>query len=127
MDKKDVYKRQGRTRVPKGGTDMVRAAVSLCGIELDNPVIPASGTFGYGYTFAELYDIMILYMICMRGIILSVLKMLLRILTDSLRKKIKRSMMFWVGIVKRRKINSYQFTVYVIHALGYDDRVLYGL
>lgn len=36
---------------------MVRAAVSLCGIELDNPVIPASGTFGYGYTFAELYDI----------------------------------------------------------------------
>ena len=36
---------------------MVRAAVSLCGIELDTPVIPASGTFGYGYTFAELYDI----------------------------------------------------------------------
>lgn len=31
---------------------MVRAAVSLCGIELDNPIIPASGTFGYGYTFA---------------------------------------------------------------------------
>ena len=29
----------------------------LCGIELDNPVIPASGTFGYGYEFAELYDI----------------------------------------------------------------------
>ena len=31
--------------------------VSLCGIELDNPVIPASGTFGYGYEFADLYDI----------------------------------------------------------------------
>ena len=31
--------------------------VSLCGIKLDNPVIPASGTFGYGYEFAELYDI----------------------------------------------------------------------
>ncbi len=31
--------------------------VSLCGIEMDNPVIPASGTFGYGYEFAELYDI----------------------------------------------------------------------
>ncbi len=31
--------------------------VSLCGIELDNPVIPASGTFGFGYEFAELYDI----------------------------------------------------------------------
>lgn len=31
--------------------------VTLCDIELDNPVIPASGTFGYGYEFAELYDI----------------------------------------------------------------------
>ncbi len=31
--------------------------VNLCGIELDNPVIPAPGTFGYGYEFAELYDI----------------------------------------------------------------------
>ncbi len=34
-----------------------RLKVSLCGIELDNPVIPASGTFGFGYEFAELYDI----------------------------------------------------------------------
>ena len=32
-------------------------SVNLCGIELDNPIIPASGTFGYGYEFAELYDI----------------------------------------------------------------------
>lgn len=32
-------------------------SVSLCGIELSNPVIPASGTFGYGYEYAELYDI----------------------------------------------------------------------
>lgn len=31
--------------------------VTLCGIPLDNPVIPASGTFGYGYEFAALYDI----------------------------------------------------------------------
>lgn len=31
--------------------------VNLCGIELANPIIPASGTFGYGYEFAELYDI----------------------------------------------------------------------
>ncbi len=31
--------------------------VNLCGITLDNPVIPASGTFGYGYEFSELYDI----------------------------------------------------------------------
>ena len=36
---------------------MERLKVNLCGIELDNPVIPASGTFGYGYEFAELYDI----------------------------------------------------------------------
>ena len=32
-------------------------SIQLCGIELDNPVIPASGTFGYGYEFAEIYDI----------------------------------------------------------------------
>ena len=32
-------------------------SVTLCGIELENPVIPASGTFGYGYEFADLYDI----------------------------------------------------------------------
>lgn len=32
-------------------------SVNLCGIALDNPVIPASGTFGYGYEYAELYDI----------------------------------------------------------------------
>ena len=32
-------------------------SVNLCGISLSNPVIPASGTFGYGYEFAELYDI----------------------------------------------------------------------
>ena len=36
---------------------MVNTKVNLCGITLDNPVIPASGTFGYGYEFAELYDI----------------------------------------------------------------------
>ena len=36
---------------------MGRLSVNLCGIQLDNPVIPASGTFGYGYEFAELYDI----------------------------------------------------------------------
>ncbi len=32
-------------------------SVNLCGIKLDNPVIPASGTFGYGYEYAQLYDI----------------------------------------------------------------------
>ena len=36
---------------------MVNTKVTLCGVELDNPVIPASGTFGYGHEFAELYDI----------------------------------------------------------------------
>ncbi len=36
---------------------MVKTATTLCGIEMSNPVIPASGTFGYGYEFAELYDI----------------------------------------------------------------------
>lgn len=36
---------------------MGRLSVNLCGIELDNPVIPASGAFGYGYEYAELYDI----------------------------------------------------------------------
>lgn len=36
---------------------MGRLSTELCGITLDNPVIPASGTFGYGYEFAELYDI----------------------------------------------------------------------
>ena len=35
----------------------VNTQVTLCGIEMDNPIIPASGTFGYGYEFAELYDI----------------------------------------------------------------------
>ena len=36
---------------------MVDTKVNLLGITLDNPVIPASGTFGFGYEFAELYDI----------------------------------------------------------------------
>lgn len=36
---------------------MVRTEVTLCGIKLDNPLIPASGTFGYGKEFSELYDI----------------------------------------------------------------------
>ncbi len=36
---------------------MVSLKTELCGIELDNPIIPASGTFGFGYEFAEIYDI----------------------------------------------------------------------
>ncbi len=41
--------------------------VDLCGITLDNPIIPASGTFGYGYEFAELYDINILGTFSFKG------------------------------------------------------------
>ena len=36
---------------------MNKTSVNLCGIELDNPIIPASGTFGFGYEFAEIYEI----------------------------------------------------------------------
>lgn len=46
---------------------MGRLSVSLCGIPLDNPVIPASGTFGYGYEFAELYDINVLGTFSFKG------------------------------------------------------------
>ena len=42
-------------------------SVSLCGIKLSNPVIPASGTFGYGREFAELYDINILGTFSFKG------------------------------------------------------------
>jgi len=41
--------------------------VELCGITLDNPVIPASGTFGYGYEFAEFYDINVLGTFSFKG------------------------------------------------------------
>jgi len=41
----------------QGGDNMVDTKVNLSGLTLDNPVIPASGTFGFGYEFAELYDI----------------------------------------------------------------------
>ncbi len=46
---------------------MGRLSVSLCGIELDNPIIPASGTFGYGYEYADLYDINILGTFSFKG------------------------------------------------------------
>ena len=41
--------------------------VNLCGVELENPIIPASGTFGYGYEFAELYDINLLGSFSFKG------------------------------------------------------------
>ncbi len=46
---------------------MGRLNVTLCGIELDNPIIPASGTFGYGYEYADLYDINILGTFSFKG------------------------------------------------------------
>ena len=46
---------------------MGKLSVNLCGIELDNPVIPASGTFGYGYEYAELYDINVLGTFSFKG------------------------------------------------------------
>ncbi|MBO5935513.1 MAG: dihydroorotate dehydrogenase [Clostridia bacterium] len=46
---------------------MVNTKVNLSGIELDNPLIPASGTFGFGYEFAELYDINILGSFSFKG------------------------------------------------------------
>lgn len=46
---------------------MVKTNVNLCGIELDNPIIPASGTFGFGYEFAELYDINVLGTFSFKG------------------------------------------------------------
>lgn len=46
---------------------MAELKVNLCGIEIDNPIIPASGTFGYGYEFAELYDINILGTFSFKG------------------------------------------------------------
>ncbi|MBO7341733.1 MAG: dihydroorotate dehydrogenase [Clostridia bacterium] len=46
---------------------MGKLNVDLCGITLDNPVIPASGTFGFGYEFAELYDINVLGTFSFKG------------------------------------------------------------
>ena len=46
---------------------MVNTKIELSGIELDNPLIPASGTFGFGYEFADLYDINILGSFSFKG------------------------------------------------------------
>ena len=46
---------------------MVNTRINLCGIEMDNPIIPASGTFGFGYEFAELYDINVLGTFSFKG------------------------------------------------------------
>ena len=46
---------------------MVDLRTSLCGVQLDNPVIPASGTFGFGYEFNDIYDINVLGAISIKG------------------------------------------------------------
>jgi len=46
---------------------MVDLKVNLCGLELDNPIIPASGTFGYGFEFKDFYDLNILGSISLKG------------------------------------------------------------
>ncbi len=46
---------------------MGKLSVNLCGVELENPVIPASGAFGFGYEFAELYDINVLGTFSFKG------------------------------------------------------------
>ena len=46
---------------------MVNTSVNLAGLRLSNPVIPASGTFGFGYEFAEFYDIDVLGSISLKG------------------------------------------------------------
>ena len=50
---------------------MDRLSVSLCGIELANPIIPASGTFGYGHEFSQFYDLDLLGTFSMKGTTLS--------------------------------------------------------
>ena len=61
---------QGRTGTAEGGdtvAEIKNTKVELCGITLDNPIIPASGTFGYGYEFSELYDINMLGTFSFKG------------------------------------------------------------
>ena len=50
---------------------MGRLSVSPCGIELTNPIIPASGTFGYGHEFSQFYDLDLLGTFSMKGTTLS--------------------------------------------------------
>ena len=46
---------------------MVNTKVNLCGITIDNPIIPASGCFGYGKEFSEFYDINMLGTFSFKG------------------------------------------------------------
>jgi dihydroorotate dehydrogenase len=46
---------------------VVDTSINLSGLHLSNPIIPASGTFGFGYEFAEIYDINILGSFSFKG------------------------------------------------------------
>ena len=46
---------------------MVDLTVNLAGLEMDNPVVPASGTFGFGKEFKDIYDINILGSFSFKG------------------------------------------------------------
>ena len=58
---------QRRSGFQEGVAGLGRLSVTLCGIELKNPVIPASGTFGYGREFSELFDLNILGSLSVKG------------------------------------------------------------
>ncbi len=51
----------------RGAAELTDLSVTLCELKLDNPVIPASGTFGYGAEFKEFYDINILGSFSFKG------------------------------------------------------------
>ena len=57
----------GKQIMPEGTVTEVDTSVELCGLRLDNPVVPASGTFGYGYEFKDFYDINILGSFSFKG------------------------------------------------------------
>ena len=57
----------GMQIMPEGTVTEVDTSVELCGLRLDNPVVPASGTFGYGYEFKDFYDINILGSFSFKG------------------------------------------------------------
>ncbi|NLL63538.1 MAG: dihydroorotate dehydrogenase [Ruminococcaceae bacterium] len=54
-------------KLGKKTNSKLNTKVILCGVQLDNPIIPASGTFGYGYEFAEFYDINCLGSLSFKG------------------------------------------------------------
>ncbi len=58
---------QGRPGIPKGGDPVGKLTVELSGMTLKNPVIPASGTYGYGMDYLDFYDVNILGSFSIKG------------------------------------------------------------